>query len=116
MKPADLRVIVEAMTAGPWEWTDGTLLWNEQNDICVLSHGGCEWNVSESDRTAIAALRNHAEALVELYEAVKAMRDVGLSDGREAMRATFAAVANVWRRYTAAEFHRVTLVNCGIRP
>lgn len=101
----DLRRIVGAMTERPWKRHVSPLA-----DALGVQHVGavyhgdgyvadCIGSANEAaDTHAIAALANHAEALVALVEAVERWRHTRASDTRElmaAVRAVDAALAAV---------------------
>lgn len=90
MKSDKMRMIDEAAVARPWKWFDATLLWNEEADHCVLSHGGTNWPVAAGNRVAIESAMNHMPALIELVaacerrqHAVAARREFGVRAYRE---------------------------------
>lgn len=75
MKSDDLLAIDTAALQRPWSWCDGTLLWNEAEDHCVLSHGGTRWPVSPENRAAIESAMNHMPALISLVADVEYLKD-----------------------------------------
>ena len=74
MKSDEMRAVDDAALPRPWKWTDDQLLWNEEVDHCVLSHGGTDWPVSPENRAAIESAMNHMPALVELVAACENRR------------------------------------------
>lgn len=75
MKSESLRIIDEAAVPRPWKWTDGTLLWNEKADHCVLQHGGTQWPITPEDRAAIETAMNHMPAVIKLIAACERRRE-----------------------------------------
>lgn len=75
MKSDDLHVIDAAALSRPWAWCNGTLLWNEEVDHCVLSHGGTKWQTSPENRAAIESAMNHMPALISLVADVERLQD-----------------------------------------
>lgn len=76
--PAEVeRLIAEAreddqrMVPAPWTWFDDVVLWNEEADHCVLSHGGPLWPVSEEHKVGIARTRNNLTSMADQLEAAK---------------------------------------------
>lgn len=75
MKYDDLHAVDTAALSRPWSWCDGTLLWNEEADHCVLSHGGTRWPISPENRAAIESAMNHMPALISLVADVERLQD-----------------------------------------
>jgi hypothetical protein len=74
MKSDEMRALDEAAVPRPWKWLDNKLLWNEEMDHCVLSHGGPKWSVTPEDRAAIESAMNHMPALIALVAACERRR------------------------------------------
>lgn len=90
MKSDELLAVDAAALPRPWKWTDGTLLWNEDVDHCVLAHDDTHWPVSPEDRAAIESAMNHMPSLVALVAAcenrriaIDARREFGARSYRE---------------------------------
>ena len=75
MKSNDMLVVDTAALQRPWSWCDGTLLWNEVVDHCVLSHGGTRWPITPENRAAIESAMNHMPALISLVADVERLKD-----------------------------------------
>lgn len=88
MTPDDLRKLLGKMTPGPW------INFVENGDVVILVDGFYVASMhmytpptrdnGSANADAICTLRNVAEALVELWAAVEAMRDAGDADDDEA--------------------------------
>lgn len=75
MKSADLRVLVDWMTRGPW-YPRGrfvSLVPNSTGQGVTMHTNHVATFVERADTDAVAALRNHATALCDLADAVRAM-------------------------------------------
>lgn len=101
MSPSGLHKIVGAMLGGRWStrpaYGSGSLREIESTERHPDGANiGVAEDVRGDDAHGIVALRNHADALLEIADAVKALRDAGLEgDGRAAMRAAFAALGRL---------------------
>ena len=100
MKSSDMLEIDTAALQRPWSWCDGTLLWNEVVDHCVLSHGGTKWSVSPENRAAIESAMNHMPALISLVADVEQLKDaidraVDVSKMSQAIHSVLGSLARV---------------------
>lgn len=75
MKLAHLRELASKATKIPWEALTGhkatVMAHNLDTFVCNCHHDDCSTNNSKEDAHLIAAMRNHIDALLDLWEAAK---------------------------------------------
>jgi hypothetical protein len=92
VKAKDLRSAIEHMTPAPWRGDDDTpCVYSGDIEVSVL---GDEAQNYDGDASAIIALANHADALVDLVAACEAFDDGALTPS-ECMVGVMAALKRV---------------------
>lgn len=105
MKLTDMQAIVDRATKRPWHTNKTTVSAGDDDDgtdiaDCAMSAGRAidpaTWEGAIADSTAIIALANHADALLELWRACQAMATAQTStDDHWARRAILAVLAKL---------------------
>ena len=88
---AQWRASADAATPGPWRWSE-TFLWNEAEDVGVLTHGeAVDWLVRPGDAAFIAASRHVVPALCDRVEEMETALAVTANSRDSNHRARLAA-------------------------
>lgn len=81
-----LRAIVDAMTKAPWKWDDdGWYLYGPDGYLskAIIETDAGVYGPSKPDRIGIEALRNSADDLLKVAEAVKRWSDAANAEAME---------------------------------